>query len=353
MPDSHSPRRLVLLTEGSLDPYNAKTAVGVLRYRPEHVACVLDSLRAGEDLEKLVGTGRGIPIVGTLEEALATHPTGLLLGTVAPGGRIPQSWRTLIIAFLERGLDVISGLHQFLTEDPTLMAIAARTGATIQDLRRPPADLGVATNIAKDQPGLRVLTVGTDCNLGKKVTSLEMARAARAAGWDAAFVATGQTGIAIDGKGIAIDAVISDFVAGAAERLVVESANHEVLFIEGQGAITHPGFSGVTLGLLHGSAPQAMVLCHHATRRYMRACPTPTPVPSPAQVLPLYERLANVLFPSKVVAVSINTLELPEDEARAVIARTESELGLPATDPVRFGVEKLLNALEPLRREHT
>jgi uncharacterized NAD-dependent epimerase/dehydratase family protein len=350
MPDSRSPRRLVLLTEGSLDPYNAKTAVGVLRYRPDHVACVLDSLRTGEDLEKLVGAGRGIPIVGTLDEALATDPTGLLLGIVAPGGRIPLSWRALIVAFLERGLDVISGLHQFLAEDPELVALATRTGATIQDLRRPPADLGVATNIAKDQSGLRVLTVGTDCNLGKKVTSLEMTRAARAAGWDAAFVATGQTGIAIDGKGIAIDAVISDFVAGAAERLVLDNAGHEVLFIEGQGAITHPGFSGVTLGLLHGSAPQAMVLCHHATRRYMRACPTPTPVPSPARIIPVYEDLANVLFPSKIVAVSINTFDLLEDEARALIEQTESEISLPVTDPIRFGVHKLLNALEPLRQ---
>ncbi|HET6568000.1 MAG TPA: DUF1611 domain-containing protein, partial [Rhodothermales bacterium] len=289
MPETSLSRRLVLLTEGSLDPFNAKTAVGVLRYRPEHVACVLDSFRAGQRLEELVGVGRGIPIVGTPEEALALHPTGLLLGTVAPGGRVPQTWRALIATFLERGLDVISGLHQFLSDDPSLVAIAARTGARIQDLRRPPADLGVATNIAKEQPGLRVLTVGTDCNLGKKVTSLELTRAACEAGWDAAFVATGQTGIAIEGKGIAIDAVISDFVAGAAERLVLDHAGHEVLFIEGQGSVTHPGFSGVTLGLLHGSAPQALILCHHATREFMRACPTPTPVPSPSDVIPLYE----------------------------------------------------------------
>jgi uncharacterized NAD-dependent epimerase/dehydratase family protein len=351
MPDLLAGQRLILLTDGHLDPYQAKTAVGILRYRPEQVAGVLDARYAGQSLKKMVGVGEGIPIVGTTEEALALKPTALLLGLVTPSGNLPETWRTLIRTFLERGLNVINGLHRFLADDPDFAPLADHYGGKIIDLRRPPRDLGVSVNTASDQPGLRVLTVGTDCNIGKKVTALELTRTARAAGWDAQFVATGQTGIAISGRGIALDAVISDFIAGAAERLVLDNKGHEVLFIEGQGAITHPGFSGVTLGLLHGTAPQALILCHHATRRIMRACPTPTPVPSPSQVRSLYEMLGRALFPCDTVALSVNTSDLPEEEARRMIENLEREMGLPATDPVRFGVDRILDALEPLRAQ--
>ncbi len=349
----HSPRpqRLALFTGGTLDPYSSKTAVGLVRYRPEQVVCVLDSRHAGADLPDLIGTGAGIPIVGTVDEALAFAPTGLLLGLVSPGGELPESWRHVINDFLDRGLHVVSGLHTFLADDPDMAARSRRSGATITDLRRPPHDLAVGQNRAAAVPNLRVHTVGTDCNLGKKITALELTAAARRKGWDAVFVATGQTGIAIDGHGIAVDAVVSDFIAGAAERLVMENARREVLFIEGQGAITHPGFSGVTLGLLHGCAPQALVLCHHATRRHMRACPVPTPMPSPAAVLPLYEALARVNFPSKVVALSVNTSELGEDDARRVLDGLQAELELPSTDPIRFGVDPIMDALELLYAE--
>ncbi len=346
---SATSRRLVVMTEGKLDRFQAKTGVSFIRYCPQQVACVLDGARAGESLAEIVGTGEGVSIVATVEEALAHSPTGLLIGIVGPGGILPDRWRSIISAFLQRGLDVVSGLHLFISEDDEFAAMAKASGAAIQDLRKPPPDLVVASNQALRHQGVRVLTVGTDCNLGKMVTSLEITVAAREAGWDAEFVATGQTGIAIAGCGIAIDAVVSDFVAGAAERLVLERAERELLVLEGQGSLTHPGFSGVTLGLLHGAAPQALVLCHHPGREHMRACPTPTPVPDIETVLPLYESVSRINFPCKVIAISLNTVDLYDSQAEAIVAETERRCGLPTTDPLRFGVAKIVQALEAFR----
>lgn len=338
-------RRMVILTHGNLNIWTAKTAVSVIRYRPEEIACVLDNKYAGQDLYKLVGTGKGIPIVKNLKEALALKPTTLMIGIAPVGGKLPASWKKEIVEAMKAGLDVISGLHSFLNDDPVLAKAAKQYKRMIWDVRVPPADLDCSKNIAKDTKCKRVLAVGSDCNLGKMSVMLEMTKEAKKRGWDAEFVATGQTGIIIADSGIPMDRTISDFTNGASERLVMERKNREILFIEGQGAIGHPAYSAVTLGLIHGCAPDAMVMCHCPTRKVTHSVETPIP-PLPF-LIDLHEKIAGLVCPSKVVAIGLNTFEMTEADAKREVEKTEAETGLPATDVYRFGrTDKLVDAVE-------
>jgi uncharacterized NAD-dependent epimerase/dehydratase family protein len=255
--------RYLILAEGfSADAHYGKTMRGVLRYRRDDVVAILDSARAPGDTED------GVPVVASLDEALRLEPTTALVGVATQGGRFPPAWRELIRGCIEHGLDIENGLHEFLADDPALRDLAARHGAELRDLRRPPADLSTATGANLDVPATIVLTVGSDCAIGKMTVALELDLEARRRGMRSLFVPTGQTGIAIAGWGIAVDAVVADFIAGAAERLVVEGAERggELLWVEGQGSIVHPVYSGVTLGLFHGSAPHLLLLCHEAGR---------------------------------------------------------------------------------------
>jgi len=279
-------RRLLILAEGfSNDPHYGKTMGGVLRYRRDDVVAILDSGRAGE-------THAGIPVVGAVNEALCFNPTTALVGVATQGGRFPPAWRELLKACIRQGWDVENGLHEFLADDPELTELAARYGVELRDLRRPPAELSVPTGANLEVPAKIVLTVGSDCAIGKMTVSLELDRAARARGLRSVFVPTGQTGIAIAGWGIAVDAVVSDFLAGAAEQLVVEGHERggELLLVEGQGALTHPAYSGVTLGLIHGAAPHAFVLCHMAGTTEVEGYPghplLPLPEPELCKALP-------------------------------------------------------------------
>jgi uncharacterized NAD-dependent epimerase/dehydratase family protein len=254
----------------------------------------------------------------------------------------------LLRACVEAGLDIENGLHVFLADDPELGALAAARGVELRDLRRPPAGVSTATgqNLAVD--ATIVLTVGSDCAIGKMTVSCELDLEARRRGVKSVFVATGQTGIAISGWGIAVDAVVADFIAGAAERLVVEGAERggEVLWVEGQGSLIHPVYSGVTLGLYHGSAPHLLVLCHEAGKtEILGAGGGPHPIPPLRELVELHERMALPARPARVVAIALNTRELGEDEARAAIAAAEAETGLPADDPVRYGAAKLVDAV--------
>ncbi len=337
-------RRFVILTEGNTHPTPGKTAAGVVRYRPDEVVALIDSTQAGGDTEKLLGVGKGIPIVASLEEAMSLRPDTLLIGISPAGGQLPPSWRAIILQAIDCGLHVVAGLHVFLNDDPELVARARERGVSLVDVRSVPPDLTVNQCRAVEQPCFRVHTVGTDCNIGKKIVALEVARALCERGLDAVFVATGQTGIMISGRGIALDRVIADFVAGAAERLVLENAGHQYLLIEGQGALTHPLYSGVTLSMLHGFAPQALILCHEYGRSIMRGSKS-TPVPSIPKAIALYEAVAAPVFPSKVVGVALNLRVLSLDEARDEVARVEQETGLPTTDVLKFGAEKLVKAI--------
>ncbi len=334
------PRRLLILAEGfSGDPHHGKTARGVLRYRPEQVVAILDSTHAGE-------TQEGFPIVGSVDEALGYGATTALVGVATTGGRFPPAWRGLVEGCIAAGLDVESGLHEFISDDPGLGALAARHGVELRDLRKPPPGLGTPTGANLTHDRSVVLTVGSDCAIGKMTVSLELDAEARRCGVKSEFVPTGQTGIAIAGWGISVDAVVADFLAGASEQLVLEGIERggELLWVEGQGSLLHPAYSGVTLGLLHGSAPHALVLCHLAGQRYVEGDER-FPIPPLSELVDLHERISLIARRAKVVAIALNTRHLDDDGARAAVAAAEDDTGLPASDPVRFGAGKLTDAV--------
>ena len=334
--------RYLILAEGfSADPHHGKTARGVLRYRRDDVVAILDSTRAGEVED-------GVPVVASVNDSLCFNPTTALVGVATQGGQFPPEWMAILKSCIAKGLDIENGLHVFLADDPELAELAARNKVELRDLRRPPPGLSTATGANLGVPGTIVLTVGSDCAIGKMTVSLELDREARSRGLRSLFVPTGQTGIAIAGWGIAVDAVVSDFIAGAAERLVVEGSERggKLLWIEGQGAILHPVYSGVTLGLYHGSAPHLLVLCHEAGATEIEgAGGGPHPIPPLRELVELHERLALPVRPAKVVAVALNTRRLSDDDARAALAAAEAETGLPADDPVRFGASRLVDAV--------
>jgi uncharacterized NAD-dependent epimerase/dehydratase family protein len=335
-----SEKRLLILAEGhSGDPHYGKTARGVLRYRRRDVVAVLDSQRAGETID-------GLPIVGSVNDALCFNPTTALVGVATQGGRFPPAWRELLKSCIAKGLDVENGLHQFISDDAELAELADRHRVTLTDLRLPPAGLNVPTGENLELPARIVLTVGSDCAIGKMTVALELDAEARRRGMKSVFVPTGQTGIAIAGWGLSIDAVISDFVAGAAERLIVEGHRRggELLIVEGQGALTHPAYSGVTLGLIHGSAPHAYVLCHKAGATEVEGYPG-HPLASLADLVELHERISLTVRPARVAAIALNTADLADDEARAAAEEVEAETGLFADDPLRFGAGRLLDAV--------
>jgi uncharacterized NAD-dependent epimerase/dehydratase family protein len=340
VPASASEKRYLILAEGkSDDPHYGKTARGVIQYGPHPVVALLDSRRAGE-------TQAGIPVVGTVNEALCFNPTTALVGVATQGGRFPPEWRALLASCIAKGLDVENGLHEFLTDDPELSELARRHSVELRDLRRPPADLNVPTGENLRLQARIVLTVGSDCAIGKKTVAVELDREARRRGLRSVFVPTGQTGIAIAGWGIAVDAVVADFLAGAAERLVVEGTERggELLFVEGQGSLVHPAYSGVTMGLLHGSAPHALVLCHMAGATEIEGYPG-SPLPRLPALIALYEAASLPLRRARVAALALNTRDLHDEAARVAVADAEAETGLPADDPVRFGPAKLLDAV--------
>jgi uncharacterized NAD-dependent epimerase/dehydratase family protein len=288
----------------------------------------------------------GIPVVGTVEDALPSEPTTAIVGVATQGGRFPPAWRELLKSAISNGLDVESGLHEFISDDPELRELAARHDVELRDLRKPPPGLSVPTGANLEVPATIVLTVGSDCAIGKKTVAVELDLEARRRGLKSVFVPTGQTGIAIAGWGIAVDAVISDFLAGAAEWLVVEGARRggELLFVEGQGSLAHPAYSGVTLGLVHGSAPHYFVLCHKAGATEVEGFPG-HPLPSLSELVELHERISLPARPAKVAAIAVNTAELDGDAAQEAIAEAADETGLPADDPVRFGAGRLVDAV--------
>ncbi len=332
--------RTLVLAEGfSGDAHYGKTLRGVLRYRLEDVVVILDSTRAGQ-------TESGVPIVGDVSSALDYVPAVALVGVATQGGRFPPAWRVLLRECLESGLSLENGLHEMVGDDPELREVAARNGVELRDLRRPPPGLDCPTGANLEVDARIVLTVGSDCAIGKMTVSLELDRAARARGIASEFVPTGQTGIAIAGWGIAVDAVVSDFLAGAAEQLVVEGRRRggELLFVEGQGSLVHPAYSGVTLGLFHGSVPHLLVLCHRAGTTEIEGSPG-HPIPPLSELVELHERASLPRRRARVVAVAVNTAGLDDDTAAAASAEATRETGLPAADPVRDGGGTLLDAV--------
>ena len=337
-------RRFAVLVEGSLGVLDAKTAVALLRYAPGSVAVLLDRATAGRTAQDVLGFGGAVPIVATLEEAMAQRPDALLVGIAPVGGRLPAEWRAVLLEALDRGLDVWAGLHSFLADDPELGARARQRGRALVDLRAVPDELPVAQARVREVAAHVVLTVGSDCNVGKMTAAWEIHRALEASGTRSAFVATGQTGILLAGRGLAVDRVIADFVAGAAEALVLDAAkDHDVVVVEGQGSLLHPGYAGVTLGLLHGALPHAMVLCHQASRERIRH--GDVAIPPLSELVRRYEDALEPLRAGRVVAVALNTFDLSPEAARRAIDAAARATGLPAADPVRDGGESLAAAV--------
>ena len=343
-------RRIAILAEGAFEWHYGKTATGVIRYGKDTVVAVIDSTKAGQDVSQALGDtiGRGIPVVQDIHEALLYQPDSLLIGIAPMGGALPAEWRWQLLAAIDAGLDIISGLHFFLSEDEELRAAAEKRGVTIWDVRRPPAQNRVAQFLPHRPGSHTILLVGSDCATGKMSTALELDREASSRGLNSAFVATGQTGIMISGNGLPVDRIISDFVAGMVEEMVLDFTNkHDWVFVEGQGALNHPGYSPVTLGLIHGSMPDAMIFSHIAGTTTIEGY-TYCPLPSLKRMIALNEDTVSWVRPErpcKVVGLSIMTIGLNEQEARDALKQAEDETGLPATDAIRFGTGLMMDAL--------
>ncbi len=344
------PRRLVILTEGhGID--DAKTATGIIRYGSDDIIAILDSTMVGRNVSESL-PGHDIPFVGRLSDALdgPVRPDGLLLGIAPTGGKLPPAWRSIILEAIDAGLDIHSGLHQFIAEDPEFAGAAARTGSRLIDYRRPP-DRMETTLGRRHLPGKRViLTVGTDSAIGKMSVALELVAAGRRDGASAVMVPTGQTGMMIEGWGVAVDRLISDFTNGTVEWLVEQGeARGDWVFIEGQGSIDHPAYSAVTMGLIHGGTPHAMVLVHKpglADHDFDHLPDVSFPIAPLVPFIEMHERIAELIAPSKVVAIALNTsLYASDDEARALVAAIRKETGLPTDDIVRFGADGLWSAI--------
>lgn len=317
------------------DQLAAKVAQGIKDWRPEFAV--------GQYRMEGCKADMGLPDM-TLEEAKAAGAKTLVIGVANRGGVISQAWKKVLVTALEEGFDLASGLHNLLQDEEDLVAVAKATGQDLHDVRVPEVDYPIANG--KKRTGKRLLAVGTDCSVGKMYTALCMEKEMRERGMKASFRATGQTGILITGDGVPLDAVIADFMAGSIEYITPSNDADHWDIIEGQGSLFHVSYSGVTMALIHGGQPDALVVCHEPTRDHMRGLPD-YQLPSLEAVRDMALSLAKVANPDcQVVGYSINTQNMPEDEAKAYCAKVEADLGLPATDPFRFGAGKLVDALE-------
>lgn len=316
------------------DMLAAKVAIGIRDWRPDHAVGQIRLPGCGADL--------GLNNM-TLQEAKGAGAKTLVIGVANRGGVISQAWKDVLIEALEAGYDIASGLHNLLWDEGDLVAAAQTHGRTLHDVRVPTVGYPIANG--KKRTGKRCLAVGTDCSVGKMYTAMAMERDMRARGMKATFRATGQTGILVTGQGVPLDAVIADFMAGAVEYLTPDNDPDHWDLIEGQGSLFHVSYSGVTMALIHGGQPDALILCHEPTRQHMRGLPDYS--------LPTLERLQDTALPlaqvanpgCKVVGVAVNTQHMREDDATAYLAEVEAKMRLPATDPYRFGSGKLVDAL--------
>ncbi len=332
---------------------NAKTAHGVIRYSSDETVAVIDPSLAGKSVRDVMPhLNCDAPIVADVRAGLRFGPNALLIGTAPQGGALPESWRAAVLEAIAAGLEVVSGLHDLLNDDQEFAAAAREHGVNIWDVRVPPV-VPLFSGDAYTVKPVVMLTVGSNCNVGKMTVSLELVRAANAAGTTASFVPTGQTGIMIAGWGIAIDRVIADFGPGAAEQLVLQGATQhtDLLIVEGQGGINHPAYAPVTLSLLFGAAPDALLLVVNPKEHDI--APYGTPVLGYNELIAAYESLCATVKPAKVVGIAINTHGLSDAQAVAEIARARAQTNLPTDDLVRFGASDFFAAVQPsLHKRH-
>ncbi|MCA9121016.1 MAG: DUF1611 domain-containing protein [Planctomycetaceae bacterium] len=334
-------RKLVILTEGHTNPHTAKTASCIIRYRRDEVVALLDATQAGKTTQDLLGVGGDLPVVSKLGEADGANT--LLLGIAPPGGKIPASWRAIILEAIAKKMNILAGLHDFLSDDPEFVAAAEKNGVTLTDVRKN-AERTIARRVGLRSDCLRVLTVGHDCSVGKMVTSVELTHALKARGQAAKFIATGQTGIMVEGDGCPIDRVIADFVSGSVEKMILEHQHNDILIVEGQGSLIHPSYSAVTLGLLHGALPHAMVMCYEVGRDCITGVEH-VKIPPLAKIIQLNEMMASITQASRVIGIAMNSRRVNADEAEQERERVRAELGLPVCDVIRHGPDELVDAI--------
>jgi uncharacterized NAD-dependent epimerase/dehydratase family protein len=338
-------RRIVLLTDGYSTPFLAKTAINLLRYRPADIAAVLDAGSAGKTAQAVFGTGGQIPLVANLREI--ADADALYVGIAPPGGKLPDAWQPIVLQGIEQGLDIVSGLHDFLCTNRNYVEAANRRRVQLIDVRKN-SFRDIATGQGLSKRCTRIHTVGQDCSLGKMVVSVEMQQALERAGHRARFLATGQTGIMISGSGVPVDCVIADFVNGAIEQLVLSDQDADFQLIEGQGSITHPAYSAVTLGLLHGCAPDGLVYCYEAGRTHVKGLDN-IPLPQMEDQIEILLKIANLRHPCQLIGIAVNTRLLDPTAAALEVRQAEERFGLPACDVYRDGPQKLVEAAEALR----
>lgn len=342
-------RKIVILTDGHTNPHTAKTASSVIRYRPDEVLALLDRSESGRTTQELLNVGGTTPIVARLDQVPEANT--LLIGIAPPGGTIPPEWRRIILEAIERGMDVVSGLHEFISDDDEFLATAKLKQVNLIDVRKNNFKR-IARRQGLDERCLRIHTVGHDCSVGKMVTSIEITQRLQETGHDAKFVATGQTGIMVEGDGLPIDCVVADFISGAAERLVLDNQHHEILLIEGQGSLVHPSYSGVTLGLLHGCSPHGMILCYEIGRATVTGVEQVS-IPPLEVIKQLYETMASVMQTSRVIGISMNSRRVSEKAANEERKRLQDEFELPVCDVFRHGPDDLVEAVLNLKAERT
>ncbi|MDZ8188339.1 MAG: DUF1611 domain-containing protein [Nostoc sp. ChiSLP02] len=338
-------RIAILLHEGISGP-QGKTGLSILRYSEASIVAVIDRDSVGKSLPQLTGINRDVPIVGSVAAALEYKPEVLVIGIAPGGGAVPDDYWLEIKEALQAGMSLVNGLHTLMANMPELNALL-KPGQLIWDVRKEPSNISIASGMARTLPCRRVLTVGTDMAIGKMSTSLELDRASKLRGWRSKFIATGQTGMMLEGDGVPLDAVRVDFAAGAVEQVVMRyGKNYDILHIEGQGSLLHPG-STATLPLIRGSQPTELILAHRAGQVHVRNHPHVI-IPPLRKVIQLYESVASAggAFGNvHVVGIALNTAHLDEYAANEAIAHTTAETGLPCTDVVRFGAEVLLDAV--------
>lgn len=338
--------RIVLLTDGFSTPFLAKTAISMLRYRTQDVAALIANDTQAKTTAELFGVGGDIPVVAGLEQV--AQADALYIGIAPPGGHLPAAWMPIIHRAIERGMDVVSGLHDFLNDVPELVQLAAKHQTQLVDVRRNRFK-ATAKGISFRRECVRIHAVGHDCSIGKMVAAFELAEGLKAAGHTAKFLATGQTGIMISGEGVPIDCVVSDFVNGAAEKLVADSEDHEFVLIEGQGSLTHPAYSAVTMGLLHGCAPDGLIFVYEAGRTMVKGFDN-IPIPDMKKQLQFCLDAANFRNPCRLIAVAVNCRTLTAEQAAAEVSKAEAYFGVPACDVYRDGAGKLVQAAQSLQQ---
>lgn len=333
---------LVILAEGCYGGQNTKIVSALVRYGSWPLVAAIDSTKAGKTSKAILGYGQDFPIVSNLQQAMQYKPKALIIGIAVQGGELPDEWRAVILEAIENGLHVINGLHYFLSEDKQLAQKAAQKNVKLWDVRKPAVVNRVCKAITRPEKPKVILTVGSDCSCGKMFTSLELEKQLKGS----KFLATGQTGILVSGSGIPLDRLIGDFMAGVSEQLVLDNLNkaENYLIVEGQGSLIHPSFSGVTLALMHGCAPDAMILCHTVTRKTLKNFDIP--IPDIKRLVQIYEDAMAFVKPAKVIGIGLNCSGLDDKEAKIIIDETAKLTGLPVVDPVKTGVQPLVDKIE-------